>query len=168
MGMCLDLDAIVGKHLVDRVVKLGHEMGVENLLVKHGRDVRSIGAPMGSDCWTIGIEDPEYQGLVGQQMQLNVCGGSTCGLEGQRGDRRGRNWSKVIDPRSGFPVDNSFRQVSVVAKSCLEAGLLATTAYALGPDEGMNLIEDYFGAEGVIVCHGREAVRSTGSAIYFN
>lgn len=168
MGMCLDLEVILSKHLVDRVVELGRSMGVENLLVKRGRDMRASGAPLGAEFWVVGVEDPNYSGLVGHQLILNSCGASTSGREGRLGDRRGRDWSDVIDPRSGFPVDNSCSQVSVVAKSCLEAGLLAITAHTLGPDEGMSLVEEYFCAEGVMTCRGRDDESTSGSASYFN
>jgi hypothetical protein len=50
----------------------------------------------------------------------------------------------------------------------LEAGLLAITAHTLGPDEGMCLVEEYFGAEGVMTCRGRGDVATAGSASYFN
>lgn len=168
MGMCLDLEVILSKHLIDRVAELGRRMGVENLLVKRGRDLRALGAPLGAEKWTVGVEDPDYSGLVGHQLNLKSSGAATSGREGRIGDRRGRDWSDVIDPRSGFPVDNSCSQVSVVAKSCLEAGLLAITAHTLGPDEGMSLVEEYFGAEGVMTCRGRGDVATAGSAAYFD
>lgn len=43
------------------------------------------------------------------------------------------------------------RSVTVVAGSCLEAGVLSTTAFVLGPVEGLRLIESSFGTEGCIV-----------------
>lgn len=42
------------------------------------------------------------------------------------------------------------RAVSVVAPSCTIAGLLSTTVFILGPQEGMQLIETHPGAAGVI------------------
>ena len=65
--------------------------------------------------------------------------------------RNGRRYGHIVDPRTGEPVAHDCRQVTVVADSCLQAGLLSTTAFILGPVAGLEFIQRFPGAEGLIV-----------------
>ncbi len=44
----------------------------------------------------------------------------------------GVRYSHILDPRTGWPVRNAPRSVTVAASSCTEAGLLATLAMLQG------------------------------------
>jgi thiamine biosynthesis lipoprotein len=48
-------------------------------------------------------------------------------------------------------VANRCRQVTVVAPSCLQAGVLSTTVFILGPEAGLRLVAEIMGAEAVVV-----------------
>ena len=47
-------------------------------------------------------------------------------------------------------MDNGSRAVTVIAPSCTVAGILSTTAFVLGAQEGLQLISSSYGAEGCI------------------
>ncbi len=63
----------------------------------------------------------------------------------------GRRYGHILDPRTGCPVDNGSLSVSVIASHCTVAGILSTTAFVLGPTEGVQLISLCPGAEGCII-----------------
>ena len=63
----------------------------------------------------------------------------------------GKRYGHIIDPRTGRPVANGCLQATVVASSCLQAGVLSTTAFVLGVPKGIDFIQAYPGAEGLIV-----------------
>jgi thiamine biosynthesis lipoprotein len=63
----------------------------------------------------------------------------------------GRRYGHILDPRSGYPVSNGCRSVTVIAPNCIVAGVLSTTGFVVGAQEGINLIEGYHGAEGCIL-----------------
>ena len=42
------------------------------------------------------------------------------------------------------------RSVTVISPSCVMAGILSTTAFILGVENGLKLIESYYRAEGCI------------------
>ena len=46
----------------------------------------------------------------------------------------GVRYGHVLDPRTGWPVQNGPRSVTVAASSCTEAGLVATLALLQGKD----------------------------------
>lgn len=45
----------------------------------------------------------------------------------------GVRYGHILDPRTGWPVADAPRSVTVAASSCTEAGLLATLAMLEGP-----------------------------------
>ena len=56
--------------------------------------------------------------------------------------------------------DLGARQVTVIAPTCLQAGVLSTTAFILDPAEGIRFIQESMGTEGcIITAHGRHQTR---------
>ena len=139
-GMCLDLGGIGKEYAVDRMLTLALERGNANVLVDFGQDVRVHGSPPGRSAWQIGLQDPK---------DTNQCWGAvavTNHAVATSGDclryflHQGRRYGHIIDPRTGYPVNNGLLSVSVIAPHCTMAGILSTTVFILGPKEGMNLI----------------------------
>lgn len=155
-GMGLDLGGFGKEYAVDRVAELARAHGLANVLVDFGHDVCVFGAPPDAPCWSIGVEDPQRPGTVRTRLAVGAGGIATSGDYVRYFEVGGRRYGHIIDPRSGYPVANGCTSATVVANSCLEAGLLSTTAFVLGADEGLRLLEEYFGAEGCIVCADRE------------
>jgi len=149
-GMGLDLGGFGKEYAVDRVLDIARAHAVPNVLVDFGHDVRVLGAPPGAPCWAVGVEDTRSPGTVRARLAVSDAGVATSGDYIRYFEAGGRRFGHIIDPRNGYPVSNECRSVTVVANTCLEAGLLTTTAFVLGPVEGLKLIEDYFGAEGCI------------------
>ncbi len=166
-GMGLDLGGFGREYAADRVMDIARAHGIPNVLIDFGHDVRVLGAPPGAPCWAVGIEDPRMPGTVCARIAVTDAGVATSGDYARYFEAGGRRFGHIIDPRDGYPVSNECRSVTVVANSCLEAGLLTTTAFVLGPDEGLKLVDDYFGAEGSIrTDHGDRQTRGFCRYVY--
>jgi thiamine biosynthesis lipoprotein len=63
----------------------------------------------------------------------------------------GVRYGHIVDPRSGRPVANGCLQVTIIAPSCLQAGVLSTAAFVLGVTAGLELIQAQPGAEGQLI-----------------
>lgn len=150
-GMCIDFGGIGKEYAVDRVTELAVEHGVKNALIDFGQDVRVLGQAPGKPAWHIGLEDPNSPGRCWTGLAVRDMAVATSGDYLRCFQVNGRRYGHIIDPRSGRPVENGCRAVSIVAPSCTVAGVLSTTAFILGPTEGLNLISAYVGAEGCIL-----------------
>ncbi len=151
-GMGLDLGGMGKEFAVDRVAHLLTSGGAASVLVDFGADVRVMGLPAdGRPGWHIGLEDPRKPGGCWCGLGLRDGGVATSGDYRRRFEVNGRLYGHVLDVRTGYPVDNGCRAVSVVAPSCTLAGMLSTALLVLGPEEGMRLLETQFGAAGAIV-----------------
>lgn len=155
-GMGLDLGGFGKEYAVDAVAALAQAHGVANVLVDFGHDVAAAGAPADAPCWMVGVENPQRLGSSLMALAVTGHGVATSGNGLRCFTIDGRRYGHIIDPRDGQPVWNGVWQATVVAGTCLEAGLLATTAVVLGADEGLRLVEEFFGAEALILADGRE------------
>ena len=154
-GMSIDLGGVGKEYAVDLVVQLAHEHGLKSGLVDFGQDIRVFGTPPDKPAWHIGLQDPQNPARCWTGVAAVDVAVATSGDYLRLFEVNGKRYGHIIDPRTGVPVDNGCRAVSVVAPSCTIAGILSTTAFILGPQEGLRLIEGYLGAEGCILTHDK-------------
>jgi thiamine biosynthesis lipoprotein len=152
VGMALDFGGWGKEYAVDAVAQLARQHGLDRVLVDFGHDLCAVGAAPGKPGWHIGLEDPARPGAA--------CWGSVAARDNgiaSSGDYlrgftlNGRRYGHIVDPRTGWPVDNGCRQVTVIARSCLQAGALSTAAFILGAEAGVALVAEMPGAEACIV-----------------
>jgi thiamine biosynthesis lipoprotein len=159
-GMSVDLGGIGKEYAVDRVMQIAAQHGLVNVLVDFGQDLCMRGAPPSKPAWHIGLEDPTAPGKCWVGLAVKDRAVATSGDYLRHFQLNGRRYGHIIDPRTGYPVANGCRAVSVVAPNCTIAGILSTSAFILGPTEGLNLIGSYMGADGCIITdHTRHETR---------
>jgi thiamine biosynthesis lipoprotein len=149
-GMELDFGGIGKEYAVDRALLLASAGCHTALLVNFGGDLASNGvAPPGfSGCgddawaWSVGVESPD--GGVARVLKVKGGAMATSGDARRFLRKGGVRYGHILDPRSGWPVENAPRSVTVVASTCIEAGTLSTLAILRGRDAG-----NFLAAQGV-------------------
>ena len=149
-GMCLDLGGIGKEYAVDRVLTMAMQRGVANVLVDFGNDVRVHGEPPERGAWHIGLEDPKAPGRCWTGVAVTDHAVATSGDYIRHFLHQGRRYGHIIDPRTGYPVNNGTLSVSVIAPHCTFAGILSTAVFVLGPKDGFDLMRLCPGVEGCI------------------
>ena len=149
-GMGLDLGGIGKEYAVDRVSLIAKDLGISNVLINFGGDIAALGKPPVYTHWHVGIEDPGKPGTCWGSLALtDLCVASS-------GDYRrffeidGKRYGHMVDHRKGYPIANKVKHTTIVARTCTEAGILATACCLLGEEAGMERINTFFGAEGCI------------------
>jgi len=150
-GMLLDLGGIGKEYAVDRVLTMGLQRGLTNLLVDFGQDVRVHGRPPNGEKWIIGLEDPHQPGQCWTAVAVDNEAVATSGDYVRHFVHAGKRFGHIVDPRTGYPVDNGVLAVSIVAPHCTFAGILSTAAFILGPQEGLEMMGLCPGVEGAII-----------------
>jgi thiamine biosynthesis lipoprotein len=132
-GMEIDFGGIGKEYAVDRSAKILSEQLRTGVLINYGGDLFAIGPRADGTPWQIGIDDPEASGkkLVAK-IPLLQGGLATSGDARRYLLKDNIRYSHLLDPRTGRPVKNSPRSVTVLAPTCLEAGMLATFAMLQG------------------------------------
>lgn len=146
----LDLNAVakgwIAQHAVDRVIEHHTATGTEarGIWLSLGGDVVHRGA----GGVVVGIEDPHrpYDNVAPMaSVELRNEAMATSGSARRWWTIGGRRYAKVLDPRTGQPVDHVVG-ASVVAPDAAAADALATAALVLPPERSQQLIEDAGGA----------------------
>ena len=150
-GMGLDLGGIGKEYAVDRVLTMALQRGLDNVLVDFGNDVRVHGQPPEKGAWHIGLEDPRNPGQCWTGVAVTNHAVATSGDYVRRFEHEGRRYGHILDPRTGWPVNNGCLSASVLAPYCTFAGILSTTAFILGPKEGVDLMSLCPGVEGCVI-----------------
>jgi thiamine biosynthesis lipoprotein len=151
-GMALDFGGFGKEYAVDIVADIARDHGIADALVDFGRDLRALGAPPGRPAWHIGLEDPQRPGSTWASVSFDGNRGIASSGDYVRGFvLEGRRYGHIIDPRTGWPVAHGCTQATVIAGTCLQAGVLSTTAFVLGLPQGLAWIESFPGAQGSLL-----------------
>jgi FAD:protein FMN transferase len=132
-GMQIDFGGFGKEYAVDQAVQIARNICSRASLVNFGGDLaisrpRTDGRP-----WRVGIEDPgsEPRG-ASQVLELRRGALATSGDTYRYVLANGARYSHVLDPRSGWPVTDAPRSVTVAAGTCSQAGMLTTLALLEG------------------------------------
>ena len=160
-GMALDFGGFGKEYAVDLAAQIALTHGITNALVDFGHDLRALGAPPGRPAWHIGLEDPAKPGTSATSVALlDGKGIASSGDYLRSFVVDGRRYGHILDPRTGRPVAHGCVQANVIAGSCLQAGVLSTTAFVLGVPKGVEFIQSFPGAEGLLItAHARAQTR---------
>ena len=130
-GMEIDFGGIGKEYAVDRVLALVAARFTGAALVNFGGDLAANRAP-GAGPWQVGVERPDTEREARLLLELSRGGLATSGDTHRFLLREGVRYGHILDPRSGWPVRDTPRSVTVAAASCVEAGMLATFAMLEG------------------------------------
>jgi len=149
-GMGIDLGGIGKEFAVDALLHMARERGIVDALIDIGQDLRVSGRPPGKDAWYIGLEEPDQPGQCWTAVRLTDQAVATSGDYFRSFTRDGRRYGHILDPRTGQPVSNGCQAVSVIAPSCVLAGILSTAAFILGAIDGLVLLQQHSEVQGCI------------------
>lgn len=145
VGMEIDLGGIGKEYAVDKTALLLAANANTPLVLNFGGDLFVSGPRSDGSLWRIGIDDPTASGERSlAQLQLARGGVATSGDARRFILRNGVRYGHILNPKTGWPVRNAPRAVTVVANTCVEAGMLTTFAML----EGANA-EVFLKAQGV-------------------
>jgi thiamine biosynthesis lipoprotein len=134
-GMELDFGGIGKEYAVDCVAKMCTEYAPKtSVVVNFGGDIQVTRARHNAQPWYIGIESPEDEGENTTHTLKIISGGlATSGDARRYLLKDGKRYSHILNPETGYPIENAARSVTVAAPHCIQAGLLATLALLKGP-----------------------------------
>jgi thiamine biosynthesis lipoprotein len=156
-GMALDFGGFGKEYAVDIVSLMAREHGIVHSLVDFGHDIRAAGSPPGRPMWHVGLEDPKNLGSIWGSVGISGKSIASSGDYLRGFTLGGRRYGHILDTRTGWPVSNGCTQATVIADTCLQAGMLSTAAFIGGLDAGMELIRFCPGAEGVLLTANERA-----------
>jgi thiamine biosynthesis lipoprotein len=131
-GMEIDLGGIGKEYAVDRAAALILARTTAPFLVNFGGDLLAAGPCRGERPWRVGLDDPDHSGKPLYRIDLPAGALATSGDASRFVIWNGKRLGHILDPKTGWPVTDAPRSVTVLGQSCIEAGTLSTLAYLQG------------------------------------
>ena len=148
-GLQLDLGAAAKGYAVDQAVATMQELGVEAGVIEAGGDIRYWGEKPDGRPWLFGVQHPRDPEQYLAVEELGLAAIATSGDYEQYFDWEGERYHHLLDPKTGYPARMCI-SATVWAATALEADILSTAVFVLGPDQGLALVEGLPNVEGFI------------------
>ena len=153
-SVTVDLASIAKGYGVDEIIQLLTKNNVQNCIVEIGGEVSCRGTKQNKELWKVGINFPSIDAGTNQIYKIVLLSNMAMATSGNYRNffkLNGRLYSHILNPKTGWPVDNNVVSVSVIAKSCSMADGLATAIVILGKQKGIKLVDNIDNTECLII-----------------
>ncbi len=148
-GMKLDLGGIAKGLASQAAIDALKKLGVDRALVAGAGDIVVSGPPPRSDGWIIAVTPLGPEETTNPlRLSLVNCSISTSGDAEQFVEIAGKRYGHIVDPKTGLGVVER-AGVTIVANNGAIADSLATAAFVLGTEKGLELVEKTPGASAI-------------------
>jgi len=159
-GMELDLGAIAKGYIADRVRDYLHQQGATEGLINLGGNVQTLATPQ--QTWSIGLKKPfaAADALVGS---IDVVNKSvvTSGTYERWFEQDGKRWHHILDPRTGYPLENELESVTIISGDSLDGDIWTTLLFGLGVEKGLRALGEREDIEAIFITKNRDIVVSS-------
>ena len=131
-AMEIDFGGVAKEYAVDRSLALGQTETMEPMLVNFGGDLVVSGRRKDGEPWRVAIASVDSDDSLAGLLELSSGALATSGDARRFLLKDGIRYGHILDPRTGWPVKETPRSVTVAAATCVEAGMTATLAVLQG------------------------------------
>lgn len=149
-GMALDFGGIAKGYATDRAIKILHENGIDNAVVRLGGSIYCLGRKSRNEPWKIGIQHPRDKDKLFLEIKLENVAIDTSGDYERYFVLDGKRYSHIIDPRTGYPIGEDTISSTVIAPDAVTADILATSLEVVGT-KGVQCAESVKGVDVIMV-----------------
>ena len=153
----IDLGAIAKGYIADRLKDLLMERGVESAIINLGGNVLTIGEKPNGTTFRIGVQKPfSTRNETIAAIDVNNLSMVSSGNYERYFVVDDVLYHHILDPATGFPVDNGLLGVTILSEKSVDGDALSTTCFILGLEEGLKLIEETEKVEALFITGNRE------------
>ena len=167
-GMEIDLGAIAKGWIADEVRDYLRQQQVDYGLINLGGNIQTLGHQT-ERCWGIGLKQPfaEDGALIGviKVMNRSVV---TSGVYERYFELDGRRYHHILDPRSGYPLDNELLSVTVISRESIDGDIWTTLLYGMGVENSLTYLADAPQIEAIFVTRDRRVICSSQRQFSFS
>ncbi|MBO3755520.1 FAD:protein FMN transferase [Streptococcus suis] len=163
-GMMLELGAISKGYIADKVRELFASKGITTAIINLGGNVVVMGdSPTTQNGWNVGVQDPDQvRGATVGSVPGTHDSVVTSGIYERYLEVDGVKYHHILDPKTGYPVENDISGVTVFSKTSIQGDALSTTLFLLGVEKGLDFINQMDGVEAVFIDKERGVHLSDG------
>ena len=160
--MELDLGAVGKGYAGDLTADLVKEHGLESALLNIGGNIQAVGSRPDGEDWRLAIRSPYGEGEVGL-LKVSDCAVVTSGnYERYFTAKDGTRYGLIIDPKTGYPVDNGLASVTIVTEEGKMGDALSTALFVKGLDGAKAYWQSHDGFEMIVMTEDQKLYVTEG------
>jgi thiamine biosynthesis lipoprotein len=133
----VDVGGIAKGYAADKIVELLSERGIADALISLGGNIYALGKNENGEDWKVGLQDPEHEapyiGIISAPGESVV----TSGSYERFSILNGKRYCHIIDPKTGYPVDNDLKSATIVSKNSTLADAYSTALFVMGLEDAL-------------------------------
>lgn len=152
-GMEFDLGAVGKGYAGDILAQLLKDEGVTSALLDLGGNIQAVGERPGGGDWRLGIRSPfdGGEGVLGMLLASDCAVVTSGNYERYFVGEDGKEYGHIIDPDTGYPVDNGLASVTIITEEGKRGDALSTSMFVKGLDEASRYWRDHQDFEMLLV-----------------
>ena len=164
-GMEIDLGAIAKGYIADRVRDYLRKEGADLGLINLGGNIQTLGSPEGG--WSVGLKKPFAADELIGTMDVENMSVVTSGTYERYFEQDGKRYHHILDPRTGYPLDNELDSVTIVSKNSIDGDIWTTLMFGMGVEKGCVALRARPDIEAIFVTKAKEVVFSSSHLFRF-
>ena len=166
-GTGIEFGGIAKGYIADRLKDLLRQDGVTSALIDLGGNILCLGNKPDGTAFRIGVRQPfSDRDAVIDTVAVKDLSVVSSGIYERCFKQNGKFYHHILDPSTGYPVDNTLMAVTILSKASVDGDGLSTTCFGLGLEKGMELIDSLDNVEAVFVTKDEKMHYSKGYAKY--
>ena len=137
-----DVGAIAKGYIADRLKDFLVKKGVKSAIINLGGNVLCIGSKPDGTPFKVGIQKP-FADRNETEAVMDITGKSvvSSGIYERCFKQNGKLYHHILNPKTGYPYDNSLISVTIISDQSVDGDALSTTCFALGLEDGLKFAE---------------------------
>ena len=154
----IDLNGIAQGYSVDLIAGYLAEKGIKSYVAELGGELRILGPKPDGTAMKIGIEGPNQNGtpIIRHIATLNKGAITTSGNYRKFHQSGNKKYSHLINPKTGFPLENEMISITVYAKNAITADGYDNALMAMHLPEALKFVEKRRDLEAYFVYHRKD------------
>lgn len=162
----INLGGIAKGYIADKIKDFLLSNNVNSAIINLGGNILLIGEKPDKELFNIGITKPfSTTGENIASVQTSNMSVVTSGIYERYFEQNSTIYHHIIDPSTGYPVQNNLYSVTIISASSTIADILSTSAFVLGADKGMELINKTDDVYAVFITSDFKIILSDGLKI---
>lgn len=173
-GMEIDLGAIAKGYIADRVRDFLHKEMITHGLINLGGNILALQSPNGF--WSVGLKKPfskhkqegenadEFVGTI-EIANMSVV---TSGIYERYFEQDGHLYHHLLDPHTGYPIDNELESVTIISKNSIDGDIWSTLIFGMGLRKGYLVASKKPDLEAIFLTKRKEIFITSTEQFKFN
>lgn len=151
-GAGVDLGGIAKGYAADLVAQYLKSEGVHKAILDFGGNILTIGRKNEERPWIIGVQRPDQsRGIYLGKIPSEDTSVVTSGVYERFFEENGKRYHHLLNPETGYPVENGLEGVVIVSDVSMIADGFSTALFGLGLEKGLALANELDEIEAVFI-----------------